>query len=114
MNGKLSETAAAVYLFLNGYKILDRNFHSRFGEIDIVAKKKNTLVFVEVKARGENSLAQPSYAVDVRKQRKIIKTAQYYICNRNPIEADIRFDVVEIFKKSGTVKLNHIINAFGE
>ena len=114
MNGKIAEKAAALYLFFHGYKIVDTNFHSRFGEIDIIAKKKKTLVFVEVKARGGKSLFAPSYAVDIHKQRKIIKTAQFYMYSKSLNETDIRFDVVEIFKTNSRIKLNHIIDAFGE
>lgn len=113
MNGKRAEILAAWFLRLHGYRIADRNYHSRFGEIDIIAQKSDTIIFVEVKARGENSVAAPAFAVDVYKQRKIIKTAQFYLSHKNKTDCDIRFDVVEIFKNSGRLKLNHIKNAFG-
>ena len=112
MNGKLCELRTCFYLLLRGYIILDRNYHSRFGEIDIIARKKDTVVFVEVKARGENAFYQPAFAVDVYKQRKIIKTAQFYLINKKYDDMDIRFDVVELFKKGKRIRINHIINAF--
>ena len=114
MNGKKAEILSGLYLKLKGYKILDRNYHSRFGEIDIVAKKSDVIVFVEVKARGKNALYQPSYAVDLYKQKKIIKTAYFYISQNGFLDVDIRFDVIELTLKGMLLKINHITNAFGE
>ena len=114
MNGKKAESLAALYLRMHGYRILDRNYNSRFGEIDIIAKYFNTVVFVEVKARGEGSLAAPACAVDVFKQKKIIKTAQLYILYKNLDGFDLRFDVLELTKQGRNTKINHIKNAFGE
>ena len=113
MNGKRAETLAVWFLRFRGYHILDRNYRSRFGEIDIIAQKSDSLIFVEVKARGENAVAPPASAVDVYKQKKIIKTAQFYILHENKTDCDISFDVVEIFKIKGRLKINHIKNAFG-
>ena len=112
MNGKKAESLAAFYLRMHGYQILDRNFHSRFGEIDIIAKRFKTIVFVEVKARGEGYLAEPGYAVDEYKQKKIIKTSQLYILYKKLDAFDIRFDVIEITKKGVHFGVNHIKNAF--
>ncbi|MBQ8605183.1 MAG: YraN family protein [Clostridia bacterium] len=113
MNGKQYETAAAIYLKFHGYTVVDRNYHSRFGEIDIIARKKETLVFVEVKARGRNAICEPAYAVDVYKQKKILKTAQFYILHKSKEDCDIRFDVIEITKGRLFLKFNHITDAFG-
>ncbi len=114
MNGKFSESLAALYLRMHGYQILDKNYFSRFGEIDIVAKKIKTIVFVEVKARGNNSLYEPAYAVDFYKQKKIVKTARIYLLNKNIEDVDVRFDVIELQKNGMHTKINHIIDAFGE
>lgn len=114
MNGKKAESLAALYLRLHGYRILDRNYHSRFGEIDIIAKKSSTVVFAEVKARGEGALARPACAVDASKQKKLIKTAQLYILYKNLDGFDMRFDVLELTKQGMRTVITHIKNAFGE
>lgn len=97
--GKFGENIATLYLLFHGYTILDRNFRSRFGEIDIIARKRNLIVFVEVKARGKKSLATPGSYVDEIKQQKIIKTAQLYILYKKIDGAEMRFDVIEVRKK---------------
>lgn len=112
MNGRAAEKLAAIYLRMHGYRILDTNFHSRFGEIDIIAKIFKTIVFVEVKARGENALAAPSYAVDEIKQKKILKTAQLYVYYKKLDGMDMRFDVIQITKNGMHSKIEHIKNAF--
>ncbi len=110
--GKFAETAAAWYLRMRGYVILSRNYHSRFGEIDIIAKKRGVITFVEVKARGENMLASPAYAVDAYKQSRIIKTAYYYLSHTQNPDCDVSFDVIEVIKNGNHYKFNHIKNAF--
>ena len=109
--GKHAETLASWYLRLHGYKILARNFHSRFGEIDIIAKKLGTIAFVEVKARSNGTVA-PAYAVTEQKREKIIKTAHHFITKYSLFNADMSFDVIEIVKVGRRYKFNHIKNAF--
>lgn len=77
--GVLGETYAAAYLEVKGCRILERNFHSRFGEIDIIAETGNYLCFVEVKTRGPRAIAEPAEFVTPAKQRKIRLTADYYL-----------------------------------
>ena len=110
--GKKGETLACIWLRLHGYRILKRNYHSRFGEIDIIAKKCGVISFIEVKARGENSLSTPASAVDVYKQQKIIKTANQYITYCQNPDGEFSFDVVEISKHGTHYKINLIKNAF--
>ncbi len=105
--GILGENQAEQYLKKMGYKILSKNYHSRFGEIDIIALDKNTTVFVEVKKRGEKSFAGGAEFVTASKQKKIIKTALFFIQSNN-IQNDMRFDVIEI----NCNNINHIKNAF--
>ncbi len=105
------EERAAKYLKKQGYEIVVRNFQSRFGEIDIIAENKEYIVFAEVKARSENSIAEPKEFVDLRKQRKIIKTAEIFL-SENITEKQPRFDVVEVKKEKGRYFINHILNAF--
>jgi len=76
--GKIGEDLAAEYLKLNDYRILARNFHSKFGEIDIIAEKDSTIYFFEVKTRTENSFTQPEESITQRKITRIIKTAQIF------------------------------------
>lgn len=115
--GAFGEDFTVKYLKKQGYKILERNFHSRFGEIDIIASKKNVIAFVEVKTRGENAIYSPREAVDFYKQQKCVKTAQMYLV-QNSVELQPRFDVSEILlEKREDSKLrvkehNYIENAF--
>ncbi|MBQ7956601.1 MAG: YraN family protein [Clostridia bacterium] len=109
--GLEGEEKAARYLKKQGYKIIGKNFQTRFGEIDIIAENKEYIIFAEVKARSENSIAEPKEFVDLRKQRKIITTAEIYL-SENPTEKQPRFDVVEVKKEKGKTIVNHIINAF--
>ena len=107
MFGKKSEKKAADYLKKCGYDILEMNFSCRMGEIDIIASSGDVVVFVEVKARKTAVRGKGFEAVDERKMRKIIKTAQYYIAKLGS-EPLCRFDVISI--DGGEV--THIKNAF--
>ena len=92
--GAFWERQAAEYLEQKGYQILERNFCSYFGEIDIIARQGSYLVFVEVKYRAGTAMGEPQEAVDVRKQRKISRTASYYcMTHRIPQDQPCRFDV---------------------
>lgn len=114
--GRLGEKKAQIYLFKNGYKIIETNFHSRRGEIDIIAQKGDVIAFVEVKTRANNSLIDPVEAVDKTKAKKIIVTAQKYLTDKN-IDLQPRFDVCEVmfnrFDMSFKV-INYIKNAFSQ
>lgn len=103
------ESLAAEFLEKKGFQILHRNFCSRFGEIDLVARHGTYLVFVEVKYRKDNRGGHPLETVDVRKQRRICKTADYY-CLRYGYGEDTpcRFDVVGIAGE----EVIHVENAF--
>lgn len=109
--GLEGEEKAAKYLKKQGYNIIAKNFQTRFGEIDIIAEDKEYIVFVEVKARSEKSIAEPREFVDIRKQRKIIKTTEIYL-SENPTAKQPRFDVVEVKKDKMKIHINHIVNAF--
>lgn len=110
--GDKGETAACRYLKKHGYKIADKNFAAKGGEIDIIAVKDGTIVFAEVKTRGANSVCAPSEAVDKRKQERIIKTAREYMLKKR-VELQPRFDVVEVsVLKDGGSRISHIENAF--
>lgn len=113
--GKIGECVAQKYLKSKGFKILNSNYSSRYGEIDIVAAKDGCLVFVEVKFRKENSMVSGLEAVDKRKQRKITKTALVYLSEFSK-DMDTRFDVIDITGKNSEKvsagSIIHIKNAF--
>lgn len=112
--GDFGETAACQYLEKNGCSVLKRNYHCRTGEIDIIAKDGETIVFCEVKTRLSKAFGTPGEFVDYKKQEKIIKTALYYL-GRDDI--DMRFDVVEVMYRIcgdcfAVTEINHIKSAF--
>lgn len=110
--GALGEVTAARYLRDHHYDIIAGNFHSRLGEIDIIAENKSYLCFVEVKARSENSLYSPKEAVTASKQKKIIATAQHFL-QHYKTKKQPRFDIIEVFIESDKVKdVHYIENAF--
>jgi putative endonuclease len=93
--GLSAETRAAAYLMAKGYRILAKRFRTPYGEIDLVARKRNLLVFVEVKARG--SLDEAAYAVTPRQQQRIINAAQAWLmAHPEHAEFDMRFDAMLI------------------
>jgi ribonuclease HII len=109
--GKSGEETAKEYLQNKGYDVITMNFHSKMGEIDIIATDNDNIVFVEVKTKKKNSIYTPVEAVTKEKQKKIIKTAvQYAIIKR--VKKQMRFDIIEIITNNGENKINHIINAF--
>ncbi len=109
INGRNGEDAALSSLAAKGYKILDTNYRSRFGEIDIVARDGDTVIFVEVKSLISNTIKAPSAQVDSKKQVKLAKTALQYISeNDENYEFNYRFDVIEVLNN----KINHIESAF--
>jgi len=109
--GRLGEDLAVHFLVKNGYNILERNFYSRFGEIDIIAGKSDYVVFVEVKYRKSASHSMPSEAVNFRKQEKMKKTALHYIGENDISNKDFRFDIIEV-TGAKELKINHIEHAF--
>ena len=110
--GRLGEVVAARYLRDRDYTILDANFSSKTGELDIVASDGYHLCIVEVKSRHEGQMFPPSEAVDYEKQQKIINTAIYFgKVTKNTLP--IRFDIIEVvFTDDRHYTVNHIQNAF--
>lgn len=112
--GKIGENLACRYLKENNYKILERNFNCRQGEIDIIAKDKSTkeLVFIEVKTRSSFKYGNPSDAVNKGKKKHIYDTAKFYIFKNRLQNSAIRFDVIEVFVSVESYRINHIKMAF--
>jgi putative endonuclease len=127
--GKYGEGQAVAALETAGMKIIDRNYRSKAGEIDIIALDGETIVFVEVKTWSAYGLEDLQYSVDIKKQNKIIKTAKYFLSeNRKYSNMAIRFDVIFVkknkksegfkesagFKKPEGFQLTHLASAFTE
>ncbi len=111
--GAWGEERAVKYLRQQGMKILEQNFTTPVGEIDIIARDKKALVFVEVKTRRSATFGSPQEAVGVRKQRQIIRTAHWYLQNHPCGKYQPRFDVIAILCQSGEdVQITHIRDAF--
>ncbi len=111
--GAWGEDQAVEYLRQQGMKIIERNFRTPVGEIDIIARHKSVLLFVEVKTRRSNAFGTPQEAVGQRKQRQLIRTAHWYFQNHKNIKLQPRFDVVAILCQSdGTALITHLPDAF--
>jgi putative endonuclease len=101
--GKWGEELAANYLRERGYQIVFRNFYSKYGELDIVAKRDHVLVFVEVKTRTQDTFGTPGESVNQQKRKHMTIAANYFIQRFGFHQIDMRFDVIE-------VHLNHLEN----
>lgn len=110
--GNHGEQIAAAYLGERGYKILDLNYHTRFGEIDLVAQKGNDLVFVEVKTRTNTSFGLPEASVTPAKLEKIESAALFWLQEHPEIRDDWRIDVIAILlnKEKALKDIQHFIN----
>lgn len=107
--GAQGEKIAEKYLMSAGYKILTTNYHSYYGEVDLICSKDETIVFVEVKNYKRDSLTTPYQAVSFSKQQKIIKTAKKYLMENKLDDVAVQFDVLII--ERGTV-IDHLEGAF--
>jgi putative endonuclease len=110
--GKNNEYLAATYLKRQGYLIIEQNYRTRMGEIDIIAKDNETIAFVEVKSRSSAAFGSPKHAVTLQKKRKISKVALQYLKSTHQSHVRARFDVVAIFSNSGQDTIELIKNAF--
>lgn len=110
--GRHCEFMARTYLEQQGYLILETNWRSGHKEIDIIAKEKETLVIVEVKARKNEDFINTESAVDEKKMRNLIRAAHNYILIKN-LDCETRFDIITlVLDEKGEYKLNHIKDAF--
>ncbi len=110
--GNKGEAFAAEYYKKLGFAVTARNYSCRGGEIDIIAENEEYIVFVEVKTRSENSLYEPSEAVDFRKQKRLTIAATRYL-TESESEKQPQFDVFEVYIKDGRIfKVRRIENAF--
>lgn len=110
--GSQGEDIAAKYLQERGYKILQRNFRSRYGEIDIICIREQTVVFVEVKTRTNTSFGSPEESITKTKQQHIHTVALNFLTTYPYPFKEIRFDVIGILMDGREPRLNHLIAAF--
>lgn len=109
--GKLGEEVAAQYLMKKGYEIIERNWRNIHKEIDIIAKKGNELVVVEVKTRQSDEYGDPDLAVTRQKQSRLISAANAYIFQKR-LDVSTRFDIISIVFQEEIPIINHIEDAF--
>ena len=110
--GKLAEDLAADFLAKKGYKILVRNFRFQHHEIDIVSEFQDLIVVTEVKARSYDTLIEPQEAVNKRKIKSIVQTADFFMTD-NQIDKEVRFDIITVIPdKTGALQITHIEDAF--
>ena len=111
--GQWGEEKASEYLKQQGYKILHRNYHTKYGEIDIIAEKNDIISFIEVKTRKNSSYGFPAEFVNYSKQQKIIKTAEIYINTHFSEKKNYKFDIIEVFYYNSYIfHINHLEGAF--
>ena len=110
--GTKGEDLALRHLKRQGLEIVEMNYRFGHGEIDIVAKDGDTLVFCEVKMRETDKFGDPEYAITPRKQQQIRKIARGYLYEHEIKEQECRFDVIAIRMYRGTPEINYIKNAF--
>jgi putative endonuclease len=110
--GKLGEDIAVDFLKQNGYEIIEQNFYYQHGEIDIIAKESETLVFVEVKMRKSIAFGAPEEFVTPKKQELLRRTAEGFMIERNIGEAHCRFDVVAIVLRDGKAECKVLKDCF--
>ena len=111
LEGKFGEYQAIKYLESLGYKILCHNFRCLQGEIDIIAKDKEEIVFVEVKTRKSKSYGEAKEAVDENKKKHILKSAKYYLYKNKIEDSFVRIDVIEVYIMKDNFEIKHIKQA---
>lgn len=110
--GKEGEAVAAEYLRRKGYRVIEENYRTRRGEIDLICEQKGSIIFVEVKTRKSLYFGHPEEAVDSRKRKKVVEIALNYLAEKNLNgKVDCRFDVVAITLKDSRI-VSHIVDAF--
>ena len=111
--GERGEMAAWGYLLENGYKILEKNYRCKIGEIDVIARKGKRLVFIEVKTRISERYGPPEESVHRMKQKKIAQTAQWYRKEKGLMESPVSVEVIAIdWREGGEPVIRLIADAF--
>ena len=110
--GAWGEETAAGYLKAHGYRIIERNFSCRIGELDLIALDGDTIVFIEVKTRRSLVYGLPCESITETKKNHILRTIRYYVMVQGIKDRDLRVDVMEVLSKDGSTYVHHIKNAF--
>lgn len=110
--GAWGEDLALRYLTRRGYTLVERNYRTRYGEIDLILRQGDALVFVEVKLRRGTGFGDPVEAVTARKQSTIRSLATQYLSDRDPDFETLRFDVIGILASDNRVRIRHVEDAF--
>jgi len=109
--GKLGEELAVEFLRKNGYEILETNWTFQKAEIDVIAKKDNTLAIVEVKTRSSLDFGLPQDFVKPKKIQLLVKAVNEYVVSNN-LEVEVRFDIMAIHKEGKSFAIEHLVDAF--
>lgn len=110
--GNCGEAIAENYLLKNNYEIIEKNFFCRYGEIDIISKIDEYIVFIEVKTRSGMGYGNPAEAVNSVKKKHLYRTASYYLCKNGLQNEYVRFDVIEVLILKGRFVANHIMQVY--
>lgn len=109
--GKLGEEMAVEFLQKNGYKILETNWTFQKAEVDIIAKKENTLAIIEVKTRSSLDFGLPQDFVKPKKIQLLVKAVNEYVISNN-LDVEVRFDIIAVHKEGKSFAIEHLIDAF--
>jgi putative endonuclease len=109
--GKKGEELAAEHLRLEGYEILETNWHSNHREVDIIARTEEVLVIVEVKTRTSSKFGEPESFVNKAKQKHLVKAANHYL-GKQRLDLEVRFDIISVVIDGAEIRLSHIPDAF--
>jgi len=111
--GRRGESLAWDYLVKHGYKILDKNYRCSIGEIDVVAEKGKRVAIIEIRTRSTNRFGHPEESVNIHKQRRLTRLAQWYLKDKKKMNASVSFNVLAIILNGSEVqKINLIEDAF--
>ena len=112
--GKQGEQLAQEYIRQQGYTLLEKNFRCKVGELDLIAKDRHMVVFLEVRTKTSTAYGPAYNSVTPHKQRQVKRVALFYIAQHNLVNTQFRFDVIGITlnPQSGEHRLDHIQNAF--
>lgn len=109
--GKAGEQFAIEYLQKNGYSILEKNYRFLKAEVDVIAKKENTLIAVEVKTRSTDYFGDPQDFINQKKITLLVSAMDNYIVERN-LDVEVRFDIIAIIKQKDAFQIKHLKDAF--
>ena len=111
-SGRFGEEMARIFLAKQGYEVLELNWRCRYGELDLICRDQQAVIFVEVKTRNTATLETPAEALNQRKQTKLIKSASLFLSQHRLWHAQSRFDLVSVYFQTHHCQVDHVPNAF--